>query len=171
VALRAFIATLESFAERKQFAKRLLATHVFGRSIRYEIHQEVVLPVLLEGYRNKQPWALYWLAGTGVDPARVDGKGSLALLKECFQLDRQSERVRDALLHMLLRGFSYSAHEWPAGILWGKDGATLGQCEAIIADIALARELDGEHRHTAYIDDYEEKVLAYRARLRARKRP
>jgi hypothetical protein len=116
LALRAFLDTLESFADRKQLTEKLLATHEFGRSLRHEIHQEVVLPVLLEGYRNKDPWALYWLAGTGVDPAKVDGKGSLALLKECFQLDRKSQRVRDGLLHTLLRGFSHSAHEWPAGI-------------------------------------------------------
>jgi hypothetical protein len=35
----------------------------------------------------------------------------------------------------------------------------------------LARELDGERRHAAHIDDYEEKVLAYRTRLRAANTP
>jgi hypothetical protein len=42
-------------------------------------------------------------------------------------IDRNSNDVRQALLKSLLHYFDYASHEWPAGILWGMDGATLGQ--------------------------------------------
>jgi hypothetical protein len=95
----------------------------------------------------------------------VDDKAPLDLMKECFDLERGSTRVRNALLSMLLAGFECSAHEWPSGILWDSKGAALSQCDEILSDIQLARELDVDGRYSRELDDYERKVRAHRARL------
>jgi hypothetical protein len=169
VALDAFIWTFADFSERSEWTWKYLATQKFGARIRHELFREVILPVLLEGYRRNDLWSLYWLASTLPDlPPPYDEigrKGSVGLLQECFKLDSGSERVRSTLLYCLLRGFAYSAHEWPAGILWGKDGATAAECKEIFANIELARRLDAERNYAIQIDEYEQMVRDYRARL------
>lgn len=168
VALRAFIASFNGLSEKQQFTAEFLEQH-FGSGIpqRDELRQDVVLPALLDGYARRDPWSLYWLARVGVEPRLVDGKGPLDLLKECLALDWQPQRVRSLLLSELLRGFSYAAHEWPARILGGSDGATLAQCADMLADVHLARELDVQGHHATRLDEFESKVRAYRERLRS----
>jgi hypothetical protein len=173
IAIRAFLNSFHTFSERQDFSKEFLERlhfdhpryEQFRSHIRHELYQEVILPVLLDGYRKKDPWSLYWLASTHVGSELVDDKAPLDLMKECFDLERGSTRVRNALLSMLLAGFEYSAHEWPSGILWDSKGATLSQCDEILSDIQLARELDADGRYSRELDDYERKIRAHRARL------
>ena len=167
-ALRAFVVSVTTLADKRRFTQTLLATHAFGRGFRSELLHGVVLPALLEGYQRRDPWSLYWLAGVGVDPARVEGKGPIALLKDCLALDWEPERVRDTLLRELLAAFAYAAHEWPAGILSGADGATLAQCAQLMEDVRLARTLDRDGRHAAQLNEFEGKLDAYHRRLEAR---
>jgi hypothetical protein len=62
--------------------------------------------------------------------------------------------VREALLKSLLKYFDHASHEWPRGILWGMDGATLDQCNEIMSRVTLARELDRERAYALSVDEF-----------------
>lgn len=168
VSLQAFIGTLDTSAKKQAFTKWLLS-QPRGRDLasRHELKTEVVQPVLLQGYATGDAWSTYWLAMIVVDPRLTGNKTPLDLLKQCLSGDWEPNRVRQTLLVELLRGFKYAAHEWPAGILWSADGATEEQCGLILNDVALARELDGDAKNSAFLSQFEDKVQRYRSRLRS----
>jgi hypothetical protein len=68
-------------------------------------------------------------------------------------------------LKSLLDFFCYASHEWPAGILWGSDGAILDQCNEIMSEVTLARGLDRECAYASSIDEFESKLKQYQERL------
>jgi hypothetical protein len=175
--LNAFIQSFRTFEEREQWTRAFLATHAYGERVRHEIYAEVIFPVLLAGSRRKDAWSLFWLAGTSENLSRmrrlheqIDFKGELAFLKEAYAADRSFSEVRKRLLKHLLNYFVYAGHEWPAGILWGLDGATVDQCAELMSEVILARELDRECAHTASIDEFESMLKQYQERLVSRTR-
>ena len=175
VVLRAFIQAFNSFSEREQWTGAFLRTHAFGAKIRHELYAEVIFPVLLAGSKRKDAWSLYWLAGTSQNlygarqlHEQVGFKDATQLLKDAFAVDPNSISVRLALLDSLLSRFAHAAHEWPRGILWGMDGATLEQCNELMREVSLARELDGDRSRATLIDEFERKLHQYRGLLISR---
>jgi hypothetical protein len=69
------------------------------------------------------------------------------------------------LLKSLLHYFDHASHEWPAGILWGMNGATLDQCNEIMSEVTFARELDRECAYALSIDEFESMLKQYQQRL------
>ncbi len=61
-----------------------------------------------------------------------------------------STKELTARYELLLSSLRYAVHELPAGVLYGKDGATEKQCSELIADLhefeRLCRTLNREHR-------------------------
>ena len=45
---------------------------------------------------------------------------------------------------MLSEWLTYTIHEWPAGVLYGSDGATLKQCDEILKAVSDLRKIDAE---------------------------
>jgi len=172
VMLDAFLRSFNSSAEREQWTRTYLNTHTYGARVRHEIYAELIFPVLLAGSKRNDAWSLYWLAGTCQNLysahrlyALIKFKGKTDLLKEAYAIDRTSTEVRQALLKSLLDDFAYASHEWPAGILWSMNGATLEQCNEFMSEVTLARELDRESTYASSIDEFESKVKQYKKRL------
>jgi hypothetical protein len=170
--LDAFLRSFNSAEEREQWTRTFLRTHTYGARIRHEIYAELIFPVLLVGSKRNDAWSLYWLAGTcqNLYAARglheqVKFKDKTNLLKEAYAIDRNSSEVCEALLKSLLDYFRHASHEWPAGILWGNDGATLDQCNEVMSEVTLARELDSECAYALPIDEFESKLKRYQERL------
>jgi hypothetical protein len=170
--LREFLDTFRDFSERAEWTKRFLATHKFGSRIYYELFQEVIFPVLLDGYQKNDAWSMYWLAGTAEDLVRgaktrcyyEQFGGTIKLLKTAMALDNTA-RVRDALLQEFLICFDYAGHEWPAGILSGDNGSTAAECDLYLDDIRLARKLDIDQKYSAQLDEFEDRVRLYLGKL------
>jgi hypothetical protein len=138
VMLDAFLRSFNTSEEREQWTHAFLKTHTYGATVRHEIYAEIIFPVLLAGSKRNDAWSLYWLAGTSQNLYRARGlheqirfKGEIGPLKDAYTIDRTSIEVREALLKSLLDYFRHAGHEWPAGILWGMNGATLDQCDEI----------------------------------------
>jgi len=166
VSLGAFIRSLDTLAKKRQFTEWLLAQRDGRRMAqRHELWTDVVLPVLLDGYAKGDACSTYWLAMINGNPWLTGGKTALDLLKQCLSSHWEPARVRQSLLAELLRGFEYAVHEWPSGILVSANGATDEQCNLIFSDVALARELDADGKHAAFLDDFEDKVRLYQTRL------
>ena len=170
--LDAFLRSFNSSEEREQWTRTFLKTHTYGAKVRHEVYAELIFPILFAGSKRNDAWSLYWLAGTcqNLYSAHklyeiINFKGKTDLLKEAYAIDCNSTEVRQELLKSLLDDFAYASHEWPAGILWSVNGATLNQCTEIMSEVALARELDRDCAHALSIDDFESKVKHYKERL------
>ena len=167
-----FLRSFNSYEERELWSHKFLKNHAYGRRVRHEVYAEVIFPVLLAGRKRDDAWSLYWLAGTSQNlytarrlHEQIEFKTEMGLLGEAYAIDRNSPEVRGALLQSLLKYFDHASHEWPAGILWDMDGATLDQCDEIMSRVTLARELDHERAYALSIDEFESMLKQYQQGL------
>lgn len=80
-------------------------------------------------FRYREGWeALGW-------PGEVD------LWKEAYRRDPSFEHARAKLVSATANFIHYTLHELPAGVLYGTDGATLEQCDELVAELAFFRGL------------------------------
>jgi hypothetical protein len=167
-ALQSFIASFSTFEEKMTWSRWFFENEKISHKIRFELYEQVIFPVLLKGYRERDPWALRWLARTAQNFYQserlwnqLDGMTDYAILKDLVALCPNDDEARKDLLSCQLDWFRYCIHEWPAGILYGHNGATTEQCQEIIDEIAVARQMDQERLHTEFLADVENKVLHY----------
>ena len=66
---------------------------------------------------------------------------------------------------VLSEWLAYTVHEWPSGVLYGNDGATVDECQDILANIEELKELDGNSEYGELCLDVKEKTLAYLDKL------
>jgi hypothetical protein len=172
-ALEEFIASFHTPEEKQEWAWDFLEHGEYGHKIRHELYTEVIFPVLLEGYRRNDARSLFFLAKTAQNLyadrsllSQVDNKGEYQLLREADALT-PTEEIRHALLRWDLNWFGHCEHEYPTGILYGSDGATLAECEEILQEVEFARTLD-DGTHATYLQEFEAKVREYRQRLQAK---
>lgn len=66
---------------------------------------------------------------------------------------------------LLSQWLAFTIHEWPNGVLYGMDGATLEQCDEIIVAVEELRAVDAEKRYEELCKDVIEKTTLYRERL------
>jgi hypothetical protein len=174
VAIDTFIASFESWEEKQVWVYSFLNSGGNGCRIRHEIYENLVYPVLLDGYLKGSVASIVWLARTASNlytikspHALLKHKTDFALFKEAYELE-PSEEIGAQLLNALLDWFHFSQHEWPAGILYGMDGANMEQCEEILQEVEFARSLDIQRRYDGYFSGFEIKVHEYVKRLRER---
>ena len=170
--VRRFCDSFESWSEKESWTRAFLESGEYGHRIRHEVYVEVVLPVLLEGYRRREHWSTYWLARTCQSlyqakkvHAELGYPSALSLLHECYEIDPEHPPTRDALLASQIDWLEHCIHEWPAGVLYGADGASRQECGEILEAVELARRLDVEDRHQAFLDEVAEKTIRYSLRL------
>jgi hypothetical protein len=169
-----FINSFTSLTEKEQWTRQFLEAeeHEYGDKIRHELYEGVVFPALLKGYQNHDPWSVLWLARTAQNlykarhlHEQIDLKTDYGLLKECYSLDPSNPEVQKDLLSMQIRSLQYCIHEYPTGILYGKDGATTDECQEILSEIQFVRKLDTEKSQEKFLNEVQSKVLEYLARL------
>ncbi len=171
VALDTFIDSFTSRDDKRQWVRTFLTRGDFGHKIRHEIYERLVFPVLLEGHNRRDAWSTLWLARTYPNlhdspslHSHIAQKTEWQLLREAYDIEPNDE-VRACLLQTDLDWFDYCQHEWPAGILYGYDGATFAECEELLSEAAFARTLDIERKHAAFLEEFERKVKQYQQRL------
>jgi hypothetical protein len=171
-ALREFVASFSTLEEKSIWSREHLSgLHSKGK-IRHELYEGVIFPALLDGYKRAEPWSLLWLARTSQYLHRseslwrqVDGKTSTQLLKEFLKLCPGDEEVRRELLSKVIDWMRYSIHEWPTGILYDHNGASIDQCKEIVDELGEIRQLDTDQIYTEFFADFESKVREYIDRL------
>jgi len=167
-----FVDSFENYAEKESWTLEYLPKLYLdcnGR-VRNELFEEIVFPVLLNGYNNKKVSLMIWLAKLSDNYYQNEKiwknyKTSLEIIKECYEIDPDNEEVVDIYLKLVISVIDYSIHEWPCGILWGLDGATKEQCRIILKQIPLYHKLDSDKKFFEYINDYENKVKEYIGRF------
>lgn len=173
-AVQEFAASFRDLEEKRRWTESYLEGDPDLDKIRHELYEQVIFPVLLEGWRRDDPWSLWWLARTGRNFQRsqdlwlkLEHQTPGSLLKKLHAMQPDDDEVRLALLENHLDWLGFAGHEWPGAILYGMDAANLEQCGWIGEILAEARALDREGRHTEYLDQFGVWLTEYQARLRA----
>ncbi|OOF24065.1 hypothetical protein BZJ19_11880 [Salinivibrio proteolyticus] len=173
-ALRNFISSFENEIEKEEWVWEYLPTLQTNRHsrIRHEIFHELVYPILKAGYENNHFASTLWLGKlvqniyqTQQLHEELNWISELNLYSKSYEIDPSNDEARLLLLKILVSWLEYSGHEWPSGILYGNDGATIEQCEEIGAEVERVLKLDKEHAHSEFIEQYVKKLSEYRSRL------
>ena len=174
VSLDLFIASFATLEQKRDWVYSYLEEGKYGQRIRHEIYENLVYPVLLDGYLRNDANSVAWLAKTANNLYKVKsphpvlkGKHEFTLFKETHDLEPSAE-VEAELLSALLKWFSYAQHEWPAGILYGPNGADISESEEYLLDVQFARSLDRDKEHEDFLSQFESKVREYIQRLQTR---
>ncbi|RCJ17389.1 hypothetical protein A6770_34080 [Nostoc minutum NIES-26] len=172
--LQQFIASFASIAEKEKWTREFLEAkeYEYSYKIRYELYEGVVFPALLSGYEKHDPWSVLWLARTAQNfykvkhlHEQINFKTDYELLKECYLLDPSNAGLHKVLLSIQIRWLQYCIHEYPIGILYGINGATIDQCQEILSEIEFVKELDTQKTQEGFLNEVQSKVLEYLNRL------
>lgn len=171
-ALAQFIASFASLESKGEWVRWYFANERWEHRIRHEIYEQLIFPVLLDGYQRGDLWCLRWLIRTVSNIytgkqlwEQIDRKTELALREELVARAPEDARARRELVDCFITMFRHNAHEWPWGILYGMDGASVSECAELLAAAERALELDVERRHHAFIEEFMAKVRLYQQRL------
>lgn len=173
--LRDFISSFESIEEIDNWVWANLAdlSSNSNARVRHEIFHELIYPVLKSGYNKGDFTSTLWLAKliqNVYQMAKIHeelvGVSEMELLRKCHTLEPENNEVRLLLLECIVKVLQYSEHEWPRGILYSHDGATLEQCEEIAEEIELALRLDKEYQYTCFIKQFTKKLDQYRVKFK-----
>lgn len=173
-ALRDFISSFENGQEKEEWVWEYLPKLQSNRHsrIRHEIFNELVYPVLKSGYKNNEFSSTIWLGKLAQNIYRaqkiheeLDWVSELGLYEKGFEINPGNDEARLLLLKSIVSWLEYSEHEWPRGILYGNNGATIKQCDEISNEVQRVLQLDKEHVYCEFIKQYIKKLGEYRARL------
>ena len=172
LAIGRFAASFASEAERELWVRtNLPSLAADGARLPHELFTQVVLPVLLAGRDRRDPFALLWMAKLS-DNFHSDTRlatevnyAPVAILDELLEVAPDHVEGRLLRLDTAINWLRFSVHEWPAGILYGMDGATLAECGEIRAEVAIARRIDVDKRFADFLDGFEAKLSDYEDRL------
>jgi hypothetical protein len=171
-ALAQFIASFTSFESKTEWARWYLANERWDHRIRHEIYEQLIFPVLLDGYRRGDLWCLRWLIRTVSNIytgtqlwEQIDRKTELILREELVARAPEDARARRELVDCYIRMFRHNVHEWPWCIIYAADSASASECLELLATAQHALELDVERRHHAFIEEFVAKVRLHQQRL------
>ncbi|WP_461535315.1 hypothetical protein [Spongorhabdus nitratireducens] len=173
-AIRAFIDSFDDSEEIEAWVWKYLPGLKRNRNsrIRHEIFHELVYPVLKAGYERDDFDCTLWLGKLSQNLYQSrrlhEESGWISaqeLYEKCHEIDPENSEVRLLLLGSIISWLEYTEHEWPAGILYDNNGATLEQCDEISAEVEKVLRLDQEQKYTAFISQYTPKLKQYRTKL------
>ena len=167
-----FVASFSTLEDRSAWTHWYFSNRTFEHTVRHELFEHVIFPVLLKGYKCSDPWSLQWLERCEQNLykakqlwAQVDHKSADKFLEELIAVEPNNLLAKQRLLSHRINSFRYCEHEWPAGILFGMDGANYEQCEEILQSIEHTNALDTERAYSNFLAEFESKVRQYLARL------
>ncbi len=87
------------------------------------------------------------------------------LIRKLLRLEPNDRWAKQQLRSRLSHWLAYTIHEWPCGVLFGHDGATLEQCDEILEAVQELRALDTDGLSLELAADVASKTQAYKLRL------
>ncbi len=172
--VRAFISSLDDQREAEAWVWEYLPKLSKNRHsrVRHELFHEVIFPVLKTGYEDGEFKSTLWLGKLSQNLYQAEKLHEqlgwvteLDFYKKAYKLDPENDEVRMLLLDSIVSWLQYTEHEWPSGILYGNNGATLDQCQEIAVEVQRVLSMDKEYKYSEFIKQYNKKLCQYRARL------
>ncbi|MCG7497769.1 hypothetical protein MHO82_12935 [Vibrio sp. Of7-15] len=136
--------------------------------IRYELFVNLIYPTLKKGFEVRNYESTLWLGKLAQNIYKTKGVfeelGSLTEMdfyRKCYELDATRSEGKELLRRCILDWLSYCEHEWPVGILYGNDGATVEQCSEIRQEAEFVRSLTVDKNEQAFIVQFLNKLEQY----------
>lgn len=172
--LSEFINSFSSFEEKEEWTYEYLSSLKKNHlRIRHELYESIIFPVLLYGFRKREINAMHWIVKTRNNLfsaqelyKEIDYISPDDIMQECHTMEPFNSEISETFLGMKIDFISYSQHEWPSGILYGANGASLEECYEIKDELMLIRNLDQDKKYEEYLNDYELKLELYIERLK-----
>jgi len=115
-----------------------------GFPIRAPLFEQVIFPILYEGFKLKEPNTARWLAGfsqniyesKSVRNKLGENYAEIYFLRRALEHDPADKLAKQKLIVIAAQQLVYSIHEVPSGVLWGCDGASIEDCDELILSLA-----------------------------------
>ncbi|OUS27405.1 hypothetical protein A9Q99_15535 [Gammaproteobacteria bacterium 45_16_T64] len=140
--------------------------------IRHELFINLVYPTLKNGFESNDFRSTMWLGKLVQNVYQAqdvfEELGSLVEMdfyRKCYDIDPANSEGNKLLLNSIINWFSHCEHEWPFGILYGNDGATVDQCKDIRAEAEFASSLARNSNDKDFIVQFMDKLVQYEERL------
>ncbi len=113
-------------------------------TIRFPLFYSILFPALRGALAGSRPGASRWLAGFSQflyqSPACFDQlpenqRTEIGLLRAALVHEPNDQLARSRLIPALARQLENAIHEVPSGVLWGQNGANVGQCAELRAEL------------------------------------
>ena len=162
--LRQFTAALRAVdpSLRNRWAQEFLRQKLEeGQNIplRNPLFEEVLFPLLADGYRSGDCRAAKWLAQLAqvLIHARscwqaLGCPSDAELWREAYRRNSDDEEARKGLIDVIASYVRHTLHELPAGVLLGMNGATPDECIALQDGLGEFRSLIRESERDRYAD-------------------
>lgn len=172
-------------SEARQLAEQLIAEYAqspdyefvlsvcdqpYGK-INHLIWESIVLPEL-ECRIESDPRAIRaFIKTSGNFSSSKESRGRLKhvtmrnLIDTLLRLDPADVWAKDKKIDGLTSWLNFVIHEWPSGLLYGMNGATLSECDEIIDAAEELRTLDNSAHIISFCDDVKSKAVEYKQRL------
>jgi hypothetical protein len=170
-----FILSFESFNEKELWTTEYLpklSQNSNGR-IRNELFENIIFPVLLNGYKNRNIDLTIWLVKLNQNYyqnhriwEKINYKSSLEIIDECYKINPNNHEVIDLYLELEIERVNFSLHEYPYGILFGNSFASKDECKILLGKVVFINKLDRNKKYSKYINDYEYKIKEYMRRIK-----
>jgi hypothetical protein len=168
--LNNFINSFEKYYEKELWTIEYLPKLEFNKNgrIRNELFEEIIFPVLLEGYNNKNIKLIVWMVKLIQNLYQnnklwkeINYASNLTLIRECYTLDPNSNEIIDLYLEIMIEKILFRIHEWPYGILIGNTFAEKDECKKLLEEIPLLNKLDRNKKYNELIMEYENIIKEY----------
>ena len=165
-----FIQSFENYIEKESWVINYLPKleQKSNGRIRNELFEEIIFPVLWNGYNNKEINLMIWLVKLEQNYLqnnriweKMNYKTDMEIIKECYEIEPENNEVVEIYLKLIIEGIDYSMHELPYGILFGNNFATIDECNKLLEEIPFIKKLDKNNMYKEYINKYENEIKKY----------
>jgi hypothetical protein len=126
--------------------------------IRNELFEEIIFPVLLNGYNNKNINLTVWLVKLSQNYyqnnriwKKINYKSSLEIIRKCYELEPNNNEIIDLYFKIKIERMDFCIHEYPYGILYGNNFATKEECKILLEEIPFLIKLDRNKKYMGVI--------------------
>jgi hypothetical protein len=168
-----FINSFENYMEKEQWTKEYLSKLEMDSNgrIRNELFEEIIFPILLNGYNNKNILLMIWLVKLNQNYhqnhkiwEKINYKTEVEIIEECYGLEPDNNDVIDLYLELMINRIDFNMHECPPYILFGNSVAEKDECKILLERIGFINKLDRNKKYFEYLCDCEEKIKEYMER-------
>jgi hypothetical protein len=168
--LNNFISSFKNYDEKVLWTIEYLPKLKFNKNgrIRNELFEEVIFPVLLEGYNNKNIKLMIWMVKLNQNFTqneklwkKINYISNLSLIRECYEMEPDNTEIIDLYLETIIEKILFRIHEWPYGILIGNTFAEKDECKKLLEEIPLLDKLDRNKKYSELIMEYESIINEY----------
>jgi hypothetical protein len=78
------------------------------------------------------------------------------------------EWVKTTYICKFIDLLQFCGHEYPAGILYGMNGANAQECDDILSTIDNIHKIDQKNIYFEFLEDLKYKTVEYKSRLKSR---